>query len=386
MIKLLFPEVKPEAERPRQCIYCGSHYLNVHGHHLRKSKDIRLQELKITRYRCSSCRRTFRAYPQGVEGKKRQTKLTIFLAVVLYLLGLSLRGTSVFLSGLKCSLGTMSVWRDLQLAGKKCRQNYRAILGSVSFSPVAGLDETKMRLAGKKMEVFFSIDAGYGLCLYIEIQDQRDSSVIRPILRKLKDELGIEVIITDDHAPYEKAKEEEHGAAMAHQLCLVHIKKNVSKRLKEVDLSSELKDSLKQALASLSPSDLKDLEDLEKRPELRENEKLHRLLIDILSKWHLLTVYKKKEGVPSDNNFTEAAIGRTKIRAKMTRGHKSLEGLLNFITLTQLAGYFLPLTLGEKRRKERIPKAKSTIITLKSSEKKELLERYGGLKWLEAVW
>jgi DNA-directed RNA polymerase subunit RPC12/RpoP len=70
MIKLSFPEVKPEADRPGQCIYCGSHYLNVHGHDLRKLKDIRLKELKIIRYRCLSCFRTFRVYPRGVEGKK----------------------------------------------------------------------------------------------------------------------------------------------------------------------------------------------------------------------------------------------------------------------------------------------------------------------------
>jgi transposase-like protein len=386
MIKLSFPEVKPEATRPGKCIYCSSHYLNVHGHHLRKPKDIRLKELKVSRYKCLSCLRTFRVHPPGVEGKKQQTKRTIFLAVALYLLGPSLRGTSAFLSALECPVGRMSVWRDLQLAGQKCRSGYRTILKELSLSLVAGLDETKMRLAGKKMEVFFSVEAGYGLCLYIEVQDQRDSSAIRPILRKLRDELGIEVIITDDHAPYEKAKEEEHGADMAHQLCLVHLKKNASRRLKEAGLSSELGDQIKKALDSLSPSDLKDLEDLEKRPEVRENEKLHRLLIDLLRKWHLLTVHKNKEGVPSNNNFTEAAIGRTKIRAKTTRGHKSPEGLFNFVILTQLAGYFMPLTLDEKRRKERIPKAKSTGLTLKSSEKKRLLECYGGLKWLEAVW
>lgn len=386
MIKLSFPEVKPEADRPGQCIYCGSPYLHVHGHELRKLKDIRLKELKITRYRCLSCQRTFRVHPQGVEGKKQQTKRTIFICLTLYVLGLSLRGTSLFLSALECLVGTMSVWRDLQLAGHKCRSSYRIILKRLSLSLAAGLDETKVRLAGKKMEVFFSVDAGYGLCLYLDVKDKRDSDAIRPILRKLKDELGIEVIITDDHAPYDKAKEEECGANMAHQLCLVHVKKNALERLREIDVSQELKDSIRKALDGLSPADLEDLEALEKEPSIRKPEMVHRLLVDLLRKWHLLTVHKNKEGVPSDNNFTEQAIGRTKMRAKMTRGHKSLEGLLNFIILTQLAGYFMPLTVEEKRRKERIPKAKSTVLTLKSPQKKRLLEHYGGLKWLEAVW
>ncbi|WP_176229847.1 hypothetical protein [Candidatus Hakubella thermalkaliphila] len=98
-----------------------------------------------------------------------------------------------------------------------------------------------------------------------------------------------------------------------------------------------------------------------------------------MRKWYLSVVHKKERSVPSDNNFTEVVIGRSKILGKTTRGYKSVEGLSNFTTPTQLAHYFMLLCPDEKRRKEKVPKGKSTNITLKSSGRKESLGRYGGL-------
>ena len=70
---------------------------------------------------------------------------------------------------------------------------------------------------------------------------------------------------------------------MEHQICLAHVRKNVSRRL----------------------------------------------VVELSNKWRSLTRHKRIRGLPQTNNCTERVIGRSKIRYKTVRGYKSVEGMLN---------------------------------------------------------
>ena len=72
---------------------------------------------------------------------------------------------------------------------------------------------------------------------------------------------------------------------------------------------------------------------LEKR--IRQEPTLRALVVELCEKWRSLVCHKHVPGLPSTNNRTEQVIGRSKIRYKLVRGFKSMEGLLNGLWLTQ---------------------------------------------------
>jgi transposase-like protein len=69
-------------------------------------------------------RRTFRHYPEGVD-RARQTARMRALAAIGWILGMSYRGSSRYLSAFGIALSRMSIWRDVQeRAGQLERERY----------------------------------------------------------------------------------------------------------------------------------------------------------------------------------------------------------------------------------------------------------------------
>jgi len=66
--------------------------------------------------------------------------------------------------------------------------------------------------------------------------------------------------------------------------------------------------------------------------------KLKALVRDLVERWRGLSCFLREDRVPSAKYACERAIGRSKIRYKSMRGHKSREGLLNGVALTQRLG------------------------------------------------
>ena len=79
--------------------------------------------------------------------------------------------------------------------------------------------------------------------------------------------------------------------------------------------------------------DYKRLMDMER--EVREEPALRRLAVDLCGKWRSLLCHKRMRRLCYTNNVTERVIGRSKIRHKMIRGCKSVEGMMNGLWLTQ---------------------------------------------------
>jgi hypothetical protein len=65
-IRLVIPDVNAyPIDRPRACRPCGGSILQRHGSVNKPLKDHNVGQVKVVRYKCASCRKTFRHYPPG---------------------------------------------------------------------------------------------------------------------------------------------------------------------------------------------------------------------------------------------------------------------------------------------------------------------------------
>lgn len=354
-ISLTIPSVnQAPAHRARACVYCGGSILHRHATVSKPLKDHRLCEVIAHRYKCLSCKRTFRHYPQGVTNKT-QSRRTVVLATLMYGLGLSCSGASHLLGALGVDLGRMSVWRDAREAGEALRR--KRPTGKVR---VLGADETIYKVKGRKVVVGFVVDGVSGRTLGFEVLFEGDGEAFKQWLEPYAKELGAEVLVSDDNDSYGVAAA---GLGVEHQLCVAHVRKYVAKRSKSI---------IEQATAEWGEGDKrldKLAEDLGRVKELVEElpeeggtpmGRLHRnyswaspperkgekascayrmrmLTLELWDKWRKLRLYRARPELGSDgtNNASERSIGRSKVRYKTMRGHKSTSGMKNAIALTQ---------------------------------------------------
>jgi transposase-like protein len=99
--------------RPKRCPYCGSEILQRWG---RVSKPIQGGTgilAVIYRYRCESCKKTFRYYPEGID-RSCQTHSIRQLASLLYKLGLSYRNIAEIFKEYGMDLSHSTIWREDQ--------------------------------------------------------------------------------------------------------------------------------------------------------------------------------------------------------------------------------------------------------------------------------
>ena len=116
IVTLRLPEVKAVAEkRPGKCPHCGCGVLQRWGVVSKPVIDPRLREVLIYRYRCTSCRKTFRHYPQGITSAD-QTDRMRFLCALMWKIGASLRQVTGLLGIWQQAVCHMTVWRDMQWA------------------------------------------------------------------------------------------------------------------------------------------------------------------------------------------------------------------------------------------------------------------------------
>jgi transposase-like protein len=355
-ISLTIPSVNQvPANRPTACTYCGQPILHRHGSASKPNKDHRLFRVVVHRYKCLSCKRTFRHYPSGIT-RKTQSQRTVVLAALMYALGLSCSAASHLLGALGVDLGQMSVWRDAQQAGEALRR--KRPTGRVR---VLGADETVYKVKGRKVVVGFVVDGESGGTLGFEVLFEGDGEAFKGWLAPYAEKLGAEVLVSDDNDSYGVAAA---GLGVEHQLCVAHVRKYVAKRSKSIieqaraewGEGDERSDKLAEDLGLVK--DL--LEQLREEGGARMG-RLHRsyssappperkggkascayrmrmLTLELWEKWRKLRLYRARPELgflDGTNNVSERAIGKSKVRYKTMRGHKSVEGMSNAIALTQ---------------------------------------------------
>lgn len=334
IVTLHLPEVKAcESSRPKKCPSCGGNTFQRWGGTVRKVRDPHLQEVIVYRYRCCTCRHTFRHYPAGIS-QASQTARMKALAAIGWILGLSYRGGSMYLSGFGVTLGRMSIWRDVQeRAGQIEKERY--------WQPVRvmGLDGAYVRGWGKTQAVLVAVDMGTGKPITVGYVDEKDPQAVKRFLAPLVQRLGVSVIVTDDLMTYRSVADQ---LSLEQQVCQFHLRRWVGRTL------HELKETIPaewlwvieetKALVRELPihGDRRLLELWRQIPESRQGrfgaelsplDQLRFLLVRLAENWAHFRVFDWQPDVPWTNNPTEQVIGRMKMRARTVRGYKNWPGM-----------------------------------------------------------
>jgi len=343
IVVLKLPNVKRKTEsRPRKCRYCEGNTFQRWGQVNKPVKDVRVRNVKVYRYRCCQCKRTFRHYPQGNTSADQTERLRLF-AVLLWTLGLSHRASSLILSGLKVMVSFMTVWRDVQAEAQQV--NRRNQWNRVR---VLGLDGAYVLGWGEKQPVLVAVDLGTGEPITVGYINEYDPQAVIRWLRPLVQQHQISVIVTDDLSSYKIVAEKMQ---LGHQICQFHVRRWVGKTLKELQgtIPKEwlwVVEEVRQLLDVLHPEASQRLHALWKQLPGRSSkpnqahsavEQLRDLLLRLSRDWHSYCTFQSEPEVPWTNNATERAIGRMKMRARTVRGYKSWQGMVSGL---MLAGTF----------------------------------------------
>jgi len=333
IVVLKLPNVKQKMEeRPRQCPYCQGETFQRWGQMMKPVKDIRVRHVKVYRYRCCHCKRTFRHYPSGNTSADQTERLRLF-AIVLWTLGLSHRASSLILSGLNVAVSHMTVWRNVQQeAGKiKKRDQWKSVR-------VLGLDGAYVLGWGQKQPVLVAVDLGTGKPIALGYVNEYDPQAIRRWLEPLVQQHGITVIVTDDLFSYKVVAEK---LQLGHQVCQFHVRRWVGKTLKDLQKTIPKQwlwvlDEIRELLEFLPPDGGHNLYNLWKQlpgrlskpnQERLALEQLRDLLLRLSQDWQKYCAFQSEPQVPWTNNPTERAIGKMKMRARTVRGYKSWTGM-----------------------------------------------------------
>jgi transposase-like protein len=333
IVVLKLPAVKRKREeRPHKCRYCEGETFQRWGRVNKPVKDVRVRNVKIYRYRCCRCKRTFRHYPEGNTRADQSERLRVF-AVLLWTLGLSHRGSSLVLSGLKVLVSFMTIWRDVQEAAQEIKKRNQ-------WKPVRvlGLDGAHVLGWGAKQPVLVAVDLGTGEPIAIGYINEYDPQAVKRWLQPLVQSHGITLIVTDDLSSYKIVAEK---LQLGHQVCQFHVRRWVGKTLKQLQETIPKEwvwvlEKIRQLLDLLPLDGSKHLHALWKQLPGRRTlpsqsrsalEQLRDLLVRLSDHWQSYCTFQSEPEIPWTNNSTERAIGRMKMRARTVRGYKSWPGM-----------------------------------------------------------
>lgn len=334
IVILHLPEVKYCQEaRPSQCPYCGGETFQRWGGVAKRVSDPHLGEVWVYRYRCCRCRKTFRHYPVGID-RARQTLRMRALAAIGWILGMSYRGSSRYLSAFGIILSRMSIWRDVQ---QRAEQLERERL----WKPVRvlGVDGAYVRGWGKTQPVLVAVDIGTGKPVTVGYIDEKDPQAVQKFLEPLMQRLGVSVIVTDDLSSYKQAAE---ALQLEQQICQFHVRRWVGAAVHELkeNLPPEwigVAEEVRQMLRDLPIAGDKRLVALLRQfppsawsqsgSEFSPVDRLRFLIVRLAENWAKYRVFDWQADVPWTNNPTEQVIGKMKMRARTVRGYKTWSGM-----------------------------------------------------------
>jgi len=333
IVTLHLSTVKAYTEsRPSRCPHCGSGLLQRWGGAMKPVRDTQIRAANVYRYRCSECRRTFRHYPKGLSRADQSVRM-LQLAAIGWTLGLSLRGVSAILSAFGIALAHMTVWRDAQTMAKSLKPDL--IRRKVR---VLGVDGFYTRLKGKPRGIILAVDLGTGKTIALAQIEESDARAVAEWLRPLVDQLGVEVIVTDDLASLGVAAEQVN---CKRQICRFHALRWIGRTLRELrsQLDEDWQDAIDEVqriVHDLPPDGQRLLYMLWQRigerrgPRNKQSTALYRLrqlALRLSEHWDEYALFQSNPAVPATNNGTEQAILPWRLRSRTTRGFKSWPGL-----------------------------------------------------------
>jgi transposase-like protein len=334
IVVLQLPDVKGICEnRPSQCPYCQGEVLQSWGSSLKRVRDHEVKQALIYRYRCTSCRRTFRHYPEGVDQAQQSQRLRK-LAALCWTLGLSFRAVAGVFAVFGVGIAAMTAWRDVQEQARLLKQ--RRIWQAVR---ALGVDGAWVLGWGEKRGIMVAVDLGTGQPVAIGYIDEKDPQKVLRWLRPIVKRLGVSVIVTDDLNSYRGMAEK---LGVEHQVCQFHVRRWVGRTLHELkeSLAEEWQwvlAEIKTLMAELPPQGSRRLYELWKQIDVPRSardeprtplDQLRDLLIRLSEHWESYRIFDWQPEVPWTNNGTEQVIGRMKMRSRTVRGYKTQPGML----------------------------------------------------------
>lgn len=326
MIRLVCPNVKSDPVRVTECPLCHTKRLQIHQTITKPLKDSIVPSVTVLRMKCMYCSYTFRVYPEGVREYSGRSKRLVFMGIVLYSAGLSYTKTVAMIEAFlgKKLEDAVTVWRDIQSLGEKLRRRHFRVFRN-GETVVAGIDGGYFKVMGKELCILFGVDANDSSTILFDVKQEEKKEEIHEFVKELY-------------------KEEIEKRNLPHQVCLAHMKKNFKRQIRKLPdtVPKPFIEKLTSLVDNPTPEGILVLEEYVQNPYLYTGEeemtKTRELFAALYRKWKHYTEYCHDPTIPRTNNHTERAIGRSKFRARTTKGLKTIEGLLNFIAITQIWG------------------------------------------------
>jgi transposase-like protein len=313
--------------------------------------DLKVGEVALVQYQCWGCGASVTVCPPGVKLRCCHSTRTKAISVVLWGLGLSYRNVSRVMKGLGLAISDVGVLLNVRAMGSAAMAKQKKLAASTPRVPVLGADETEVKLSGNGVTVGFLTDPATGEIVGMEVLASREGEALARWIGKAARAFGATVLVSDDLEAYKPAAE---TLGLDHQVCLAHVRKAVTLRLKRIPGFEQEKAVIRHALQELSPQAKRDLKRLQRvfasaRPPGRGEKQspayaMRMCLLHVVENWPKLTCYQRDHerlkgtlartvprtyAVPATNNATENAIGRGgKLRAKRMRGFKRADTLL----------------------------------------------------------
>lgn len=348
----------------RRCT--GTHFKLHQVHAVKPLRDLKHTQVPCQRYRCLKCQRTFRVYPRGISRDQFSATLKA-LTVLLYVLGLSYQGVADLCESLLHPVSKTAVYNHVQAAGQRVQRLRQQWLAQQHGKiKVLGLDFTHVNVSGNDAIVAVATAILTGQPLTFDVIAGEGSIRIERWIRDLADEIGAEIVVTDDA---DALKSVADALGCQHQICRAHVNRNVHKLVGELGTKAlEHPDRVPPELAGLTVEQfLEDLQELEwiikslpsngqsqldvlaaryqmAPPPSQDHRasmwyRLRLLTLDWSEHFQRLSLYLSWRGdqnakLDGTNNVTEQIIGQcVKERYRTMRGYKRKASILNVSSL-----------------------------------------------------
>ena len=200
-------------------------YVKEHGQ--RGVDDVKIGLVKVNRYTCKRCGRSFTIRPRGVTRSSKSAGVKA-ASVALYLLGLSYDAVAIAFWMFRVKLAKSTVYNYVQAAGQSAsRQNLRAWRGRVRF---VGTDTTGWKIKGRGCTASWVVDVLTGKTIAVEFVKNEDAETFKRCIQKAVG-TDFDLLVTDEAAAYGAAAQE---MGKSHQICQRHFKKAMYQRTKRI--------------------------------------------------------------------------------------------------------------------------------------------------------
>lgn len=176
--------------RPKSCPYCGDWSLQGWGTGTKQVQDIKTEVSAYRRYRCNSCKRTFRHYVAGVD-RSHLTQRIRKIAGLAWVLGLSAREVVEVFNDSGIELNYMTVWRE----GNELLIQQIKHFGSNNPGRNS-TDKDFLKMDTHTIGTSFVVDMGGGKTAFLGQMDEVDYRRILAWLAPIIKDMDINVSVT----------------------------------------------------------------------------------------------------------------------------------------------------------------------------------------------